>query len=179
MQHKGTTTIQTERLLLRQFRLDDAEDIYQNYGSDSKVHKFISWITCDTREKVQQFLNMHLKKYDDDLEFYGWAIVLNSEVIGSIGLYNVNNDNQSTEIGYSLGSKWWGQGLVTEAAHAVVDYAFDIGFHRVFATCHEDNIGSKRVLEKIGMNYEGKLIDGQKNRDNTFSNLDMYAIVNK
>ena len=177
MRHKGTTNIQTERLLLRKFKLDDAEDIFENYGSDSKVHKFISWIPCDTEEKVQQFLNMHLEKYANDMEFYAWAIVLNSEVIGSIGLYNVDNDNESVEIGYSLGSKWWGQGLTTEAANAVVNYAFNIGFHRVYATFHEDNTGSKRVLEKIGMKYEGKLIDGQKNRDNTFSNLDMYSII--
>ena len=81
----------------------------------------------------EQFLNMHLEKYANDMEFYAWAIVLNSEVIGSIGLYNVDNDNESVEIGYSLGSKWWGQGLTTEAANAVVNYAFNIGFHRVYA----------------------------------------------
>ena len=49
--------------------------------------------------------------------------------------------------------------------------------HRIYASCHEENIGSKRVMQKAGMTYEGKLRDGQKNLDGSYSNLDLYSIL--
>ena len=67
---------------------------------------------------------------------------------------------------------------MSEAAESVLSYAFkEVEFHRIYATCHEDNIASKKTLEKLEMSYEGKIRDGQRNLDNTYSNLDLYAIL--
>ncbi len=97
-------------------------------------------------------------------------------IIGSIGLFDIDHDSDSCEIGYSLGSRWWGKGYATEAVEAVLDYAFrELYAHRVQATYHPYNIGSKRVLEKCGMKYEGVMRDAQRNPDGSFSNLIICA----
>ncbi|MDO4620361.1 MAG: GNAT family N-acetyltransferase, partial [Lachnospiraceae bacterium] len=99
---------------------------------------------------------------------------------GSIGLFNVDEDADQVELGYSIGSKWWRHGYATEAAKAVIHYAFDsVEFHRIYASHHIENTASGRVLEKIGMQYEGTLRDGQKNADGTYADLKLYSIIQK
>ncbi|MBE6494069.1 MAG: GNAT family N-acetyltransferase [Methanosphaera stadtmanae] len=180
MNHRGTLIIQTDRLVLRPFKMDDIMDVYKNYGSDTNITQYISWIPCDTMEKCENFIKFNLKEYESNPKFYSWVITLDDIITGSIAIFNVNDDNDSGELGYSLGSKWWNNGYITEAGNAVIDYAFNmIDFNRIYASCHEENIGSKKVMEKLSMTYEGLLRDGQRNLDNTYSNLLLYAILKK
>ena len=166
----GTVRIDTERLALRRFMETDADDLYENYGSDDNVRRFISFFPCSTREGAREFIDMHIQRYQATRDFYGWAITLDGVVIGSIGLFDIDHESDSCEIGYSLGSRWWGLGYATEAVSAVLDFAFNtLGAHRIQATYHPDNIASKRVLEKVNMRYEGVMRDGQKNPDGSFS----------
>lgn len=177
MIHKGTKTLQTDRLTLRPFKKEDYTEVYENYGFDKEVHKYISWIPCESLEKSREFVNFNVLQYSENPKHYSWAIIYENRIVGSIAIFNVE-DNDSGELGYSLGSKWWKKGINTEAVNAVLNYAFkDVGFHRIYASCHEDNIGSKRVMQKVGMSYEGILRDGQKNLDRTYSNLDLYSIL--
>lgn len=177
MIHKGTKRLQTDRLILRPFIKEDYKEVYENYGFDKEVHEYISWIPYDTLEKSRDFVNFNVLQYSENPKHYSWAIVYEDRIVGSIAIFNVE-DNDSGEVGYSLGSKWWKKGIITEAVNAVLNYAFmDVGFHRIYASCHEDNIGSKRVMQKAGMSYEGKLRDGQKNLDGSYSNLDLYSIL--
>ena len=165
MNHVGTKEIKTARLLLRRFLLEDFDAVYLIYGSDPEVNKFISFAPCKTKESTTSFVQMHIEKYDADSDFYGWAVTLHGEVIGSVGLFNVDNSSDACEVGASLGSKWWGQGFITEAVKALITFAFDeIGIHRVYASHHKDNIGSGRVLVKNGMKFEGIMRDAQKNQ---------------
>ncbi len=177
MKHIGTQTITTQRLILRQFTLDDIDAVYKNYGSDEKVNRYISFAPCFSKESTQQFIQMHIKQYASNPAFYGWAITVHGEVIGSVGLFNVDDADQC-ELGYSLGSRWWNQGYTTEAAQAVLDYAFhELNAHRVYASHHIDNIASEKVLQKIGMKYEGTMREAQKNADGTYSDLKLYAKI--
>ena len=177
MIHKGTNKIKTNRLNLRPFEKEDYMELYENYGFDKNVHKYISWIPYDTLENSKKFIEFNLEQYSKNPKHYSWAIIYENILVGSIGLFNVE-DNDSAELCYGLGSKWWKKGIITESVLAVLDYAFkEVGFHRIYASCHEENIGSKKVLQKIGMSYEGKLRDGQKNVDNTYSNLDLFSIL--
>ena len=177
MIHKGTKILQTDRLTLRPFKKEDYKEVYENYGFDKEVHKYISWIPYDSLEKSREFVNFNVLQYSENPKHYSWAIVYEDRIVGSIAIFNVE-DNDSGELGYSLGSKWWKKGIITEAVNAVLIYAFnDVGFHRIYASCHEENIGSKRVMQKAGMTYEGKLRDGQKNLDGSYSNLDLYSIL--
>jgi len=85
---------------------------------------------------------------------------------------------RACEIGYSLGSKFWGQGITTEAATAVLDFLFcEVGFNRVTASHNEGNIASGKVLKKIGMSYEGTCREAALNKDGTLEDLILYAIL--
>jgi RimJ/RimL family protein N-acetyltransferase len=89
-----------------------------------------------------------------------FAIVLDDKVIGEIALNRREDDrpNERVEIGYSLIRRHWNQGLMTEAARAVMDWAFqNYSFNRLYAWCDPRNTGSWRVMEKLGMKREGLL----------------------
>ena len=168
--------ISTDRLRLRRFRLTDAEQAYENFGRDPLVGRFVSFTPFDTLANSHDAVRHHVWEYDNNPDFYGWAITLGGEVIGSIGLFDIDHESETCELGYSLGSRWWGHGYATEAAGAVVDFAILRMFaHRVQASHHPDNIASKRVLEKIGMRFEGVMRGAQRNPDGTFSDLCLYA----
>ncbi len=179
MNHPGTAEIRTERLVLRQFRENDLDDVYENYGSDPLVNRWISFAPYADRESAARFLQMHIENYQNDPDFYGWAVTLDDTVIGSIGLFHIDEDSDSMEIGYSIGSRWWSKGYATEAVSAVINYAFEkIEVHRIYATHHIENTASGRVMEKSGMSFEGIMKDAQKNRDGSFSDLKLYAVIN-
>jgi RimJ/RimL family protein N-acetyltransferase len=87
------------------------------------------------------------------------AIVLRvaGELCGAIGL-TIGNDNDKAALGYWMGKPYWGQGYCTEAARAIVQYGFEtIGLHRIYSTHFSNNLASGRVMQKIGMTYEGCL----------------------
>ncbi|MDO4650713.1 MAG: GNAT family N-acetyltransferase, partial [Eubacteriales bacterium] len=86
MNHKGTIEIRTERLVLRKFTQNDFEDVFQNYGSDPLVNRYISYAPCAEIESAKGFIGMHLDQYEKNPSFYGWALTVDNEVIGSIGL---------------------------------------------------------------------------------------------
>ena len=179
MNHLGTQKIQTKRLCLRRFAAGDAPAVYAHYGSDPLVNRYINWAPSRTPAGADTFVKTHLVRYDTDPAFYSWAIVLAGAVIGSIGLSNVNDAAQSAELGDSIGSAWWGKGLASEAASAVLTYAFnEVGFRRIFAAHHVDNAASGRVLQKIGMRREGVMRDGQRNADGSCSDLILYGVLN-
>lgn len=176
MNHLGTQTITTNRLTLRRWQTGDAGQLYANYGSDPRVQEYITWFPCATPELCEQFIEMNIQSYAEKPDSYAWAIVYEGELIGSIGAFNIDDNMRSCELGYSIGSRFWGRGIVTEAAQAVLDYLLGpAGFHRVFATYHEENAGSGRVMEKIGMRYEGRLRGATKSKDGSWADLLCYA----
>lgn len=178
MNHKGTQMIRTKRLILRRFCETDVRAIYNNYGSDAEVQKYIMWVPCDTLEKTKQFVQNHLESYGSQLDFYGWGIEWEGEIVGSIGAFNVDDDVCSCELGYSLGSKFWRKGIVTESAKAVMEYLFqEVGMNRIYASHHEENIGSGKVLKKIGMKYEGTLRQATKGQDGRLADLILYSAL--
>ncbi len=151
--------IRTPRLILREFRETDHDDIHA-YGSDPNVARFMDWgpnTPDDTREAVARMLADQSASPRDDV---GLAIehVGAGRVIGSIALHWRDRPNRTAELGYCLHRDFWGQGVVTEAARALLEAGFrHLDLHRVFATCDVRNTGSFGVMEKIGMRREGCL----------------------
>lgn len=91
---------------------------------------------------------------------YEMAICLKAtgQLIGGVGLFDINTIHKKAELGYSLNPAYWGQGYVSEAASSMIIFAFDVlKLHRVEATCDIRNIGSYKVMEKCGMTREGLL----------------------
>lgn len=178
MNHQGTKTLHTSRFLLRPYKQGDAQQMYTNFLSDPKVSAHVSWAAHTSIEATNHFLQMHLEKYTSDVSFYGWAIEMNGDVIGSIGAFDINEEVQACEIGYSLGSRYWGQGIATEAVQAVLQFLFhSVGFNRVTASYNAENLASGRVMQKAGMQYEGTCRQATLKKDGSFGNLILYSIL--
>lgn len=178
LNHMGTVDIQTDRLQLRRFRLDDAEAMFANWSSDSEICKYMRWQPHKSIYETQDVISKRLKLYDKH-DFYLWVIVLkrNNEPIGSIGLFVVNENDLCGDAAYCIGHNFWGLGIASEALKAVLNFAFNsIGFNRIEAYHSKRNMASGRVLEKSGMLYEG--CAKQKYRSiSGFEDCNMYAVV--
>lgn len=148
--------IRTERLVLRRPRLDDAPAVFEEYASDPDVTRYMIWPTHTSVQDAQQFLPLCDVGWSSGREF-SWAITVapSDRAVGMIGL---RPNEFKADLGYVLARRLWGQGIMPEAAGAVLQLAFrDPLIWRVWATCDVDNRASARVLEKIGMTYEGTL----------------------
>ena len=159
MNHIGTQTIETERLILRRCRPEDAQAMFDNWASDDRVTKFMTWQSYTTMEEAHGRIAYLLGEYDNN-SFYEWFIELKEigQPIGSIGAVCVREDLRLAHIGYCIGSRWWGQGIMPEALAGVMKFFFEqVGVNRVEA-CHDvNNPHSGRVMAKCGMKYEGTL----------------------
>ncbi len=160
MNHKGTVDIETNRLLLRKFTLDDAQAIYNNWASDSEVTKYLMWPEHDSVTVSENVLKDWIKLYEKE-DFYQWAIVFKdnkSEPIGTIGVTHQDNVVGMAHIGYCIGRKYWHKGITSEALKSVMDYLFDkVEFKRIESRHDPRNPNSGAVMKKCGMKYEGTL----------------------
>ena len=157
MNHLGTKRIETSRLVLRPFTAKDAEAMYRNWASDPEVTKFLSWPHYKSVDTAHEILAVWTKQYHDNT-FYQWAIVLKEldEPIGSISVVNHDDRVDMAEIGFCIGKNWWGQGIMTEAMKAIMDYLFEeVGVQRIEAGHDPNNPASGAVQRKCGLKYEG------------------------
>ena len=157
MNKAGTRRIETHRLILRRFRIEDAKDMFENWASDPEVTRFLTWPAHTGIEVSEAVLNGWIARYGDG-GFFNWAIEWkeNGRVIGNIAAVSVVDQLETAEIGYCMGRAYWGRGIMPEALRAVTDYLFDAaGVNRVTA-CHDaNNPKSGRVMQKAGMKFEG------------------------
>lgn len=170
--------IETERLLLRELRAEDENDIHE-YASDTEVVRLMIW-GPNTREVTRQFLDRALQAQTQwPRSEVGLAIELKSErrLIGSIGLRMKDEANRTADIGYVLNRKYWGPGYMTESARAILDVAFkQLKLHRVWATCDARNSASYRVMERLGMRREGLFIKNAMEKGE-WRDTYLYAIL--
>ena len=159
MNHLGTKTLETDRLILRTFRAEDANAMYANWACDPDVTKFLSWPAYKSIDDARSILKIWLEGYEKP-DFYQWAIVLKElgQPIGSISVVNLDNRVEMAEIGYCIGKTWWGRGIMPEAVKSVMVYLFEeVGMQRIEAGHDPDNPASGAVLRKCGLQYEGTL----------------------
>lgn len=149
-------SLETERLLLRSLVTDDADDMFA-YASDPLVARYVSW---DVHPNVD-YTRTYLKSVEERYRLgphYDWGVIYTAtgHLIGTCGYVEINREHRRGEIGYALSRAFWGQGIITEAARALVRFGFEeLGLYRIEAICEVPNIGSARVMEKIGMRFEG------------------------
>lgn len=155
--------IRTARLLLREFREGDFDDVHE-YAADPDVARFMDW-GPNAREQTIDFMDRKLAEQTRwPREEVSLAVehVADARVIGSIRLAVSDRDNLAGDLGYSINSAYWRQGYATEAARALIDVGFKtLGLHRIWAECDTQNVGSWGVMEKLGMRREGHLRDGK------------------
>ncbi|TAA72390.1 GNAT family N-acetyltransferase [Planococcus salinarum] len=170
-------TIESERLTLRKLEGTDAEDMFE-YASEPTVSRFMPWQAHQTTDDTREFIGFIRKGYVNENQLT-WAIELKSEkkMIGTIDFVTWLQKRQRAEIGYTLSHQYWGQGLMLEAAEALIDFGFkEMNLIKVEAPIMLDNKQSQRVAEKLGMIREGVLrkhmiIKGE------FVDLAMYAVL--
>ena len=178
MEHQGTIKIETDRLILRRFKMEDADIMYRNWASDDEVTKYLTWPTHKNVNETRAILAGWVEKYNDP-NFYNWVIVLKEigEPIGNLSVVKYDEKTASATVGWCMGKRWWGQRIMPEAARAVLQYLFEeIGFNRVAAQHDKENPKSGRVMQKIGMTREGTLRASGKNNQGIVDEV-YYSIL--
>lgn len=155
-------TIATARLQLRPFRLRDVDEVLV-YASDPEWARYLPVPQPYTKAAAEKFLAGQVLL--DRASHPAWAIAHAGVVIGGINL-RLHCDQSIGELGYSIARNYWGRGLATEAARAVMDAAFTMyaHLHRIRAMADARNVGSLRVMEKLGMRREGVLRQNRRVR---------------
>ena len=157
MEHKGTVRIETDRLILRRFTLDDAELAFRNWCSEDEVTKFLRWPTHPNIDVTKYVINDWISNYDKP-DFYQWAIELKEivEPVGSISVVEYDDKTDKVHIGYCIGSKWWRKGITSEAFKALIPFFFnEVKANRIEAMHDPNNPNSGKVKLKCGLKYEG------------------------
>lgn len=163
MEQKGTVTLETPRLVLRQFVPEDLEVIYNNCWRHFDVWKWSNYAPMTCPEEVITSAGMFTEKWLRAYERpdrYNWAIQLKEtgQAVGRLVGWHPDLRVSQVELTYELGPDWWGQGLMTEAVREVIRFFLrDVGMNRVHANHAHENLASGRVMQKCGMVYEGTL----------------------
>lgn len=166
MRHTGTFKLETNRLILRRFTIEDADMMFENWASDSVVTKYLTWPAHTDVSITKEILNMWINDYDNK-KFYQWGIELKetNELIGGISIVGIDEGKESMEVGYCISKKYWNMGYTTEATKEVIRFCFEVvGAKKVTAKHDAENIASGRVMEKSGMIYTHNTFD--KNNTN-------------
>ena len=171
--------IETERLILRKMNLNDAQDLYE-YASDAEVTRYVTWDTHKSIEDYRNFLKSVIQRYEKK-EVSGWGVVLkeNKKFIGTCGYMWWHIGCARAEMGYALSRKYWDKGLMTETVKEIIKFGFEkMKLNRIEARCMIGNIASEKVMEKVGMTFEG-IMREQMYAKGVFSDLKMYSILRR
>ena len=142
-------TLETDRLLLRPFTMDDAEAMFSGWASDPEVTKYLTWNMHPNIEVTKMILKQWIEQYDKP-ERLNFAIERKADgaLIGGIDV--VGYLDGIPVIGYNLAKKYWNQGYMTEACRKLLEYLFSQGYTEVRIDAMVDNIGSNRVIQRCG-----------------------------
>lgn len=153
MKHAGTQPIDTQRLHLRPFQLEDSASMLKNWIADPAIQHEYGEPLYPTIDGVNALLEQWISRYQQP-DFYRWAIIekATDACIGQIAFCRVYSDMKTAEIEYCIGQSRWGKGYANEALSAVITYAFEnTDFAKLEAYHRAENRKSGRVLEKSSM----------------------------
>ena len=148
--------LETKRLVLRKPRLEDARAIFEGWTQDQEVTRYLTWRPHERIEQTEEFVQGCIRAWEGETRFpYVITLKGTGEVIGII---DPRMEGPKVGIGYGAARAYWGKGYVPEATRAIIDWAFrQPTIFRVYATTDVENIASRRVMEKVGMQCEGIL----------------------
>jgi ribosomal-protein-alanine N-acetyltransferase len=145
--------LETERLILRKPRMDDARAIFTGWVQDPEVTYFLTWRPHENISQTESMLTRAIAAWDGDARF-PYMITL-KESDGVIGMIDPHIEGHKLELGYVMNKAYHGRGYMTESARAMIHWAFQQPtIYRVYATTSVDNIASQRVMEKADMQRE-------------------------
>ncbi len=176
---KEIPEFKTKRLLLRPFRLADADRMRHLAENRIVADKMLNIPHPYKRNMARDWISTHQAKFESG-EAVHFAIVLepNGDLIGAIGL-NIKREYNRAELGYWIGENYWGRGYATEAAAAVIEYGFlALKLHKITSSHFFRNPASGKVMRKIGMKKEGFRKE-HVIKWNKYEDLVDYAILKK
>jgi len=155
----GMPTLRTQRLVLRPFTPGDAADVQRVCGRREIADAAANIPHPYADGVAEEWIAKHAATFVEGTSVnLAVTLVETGEYIGGIGLIGISETHLRAEMGYVVAVEYWSRGYCTEAATAVLDYAFkEMGLHRVYAHHFARNPASGRVMQKIGMTYEGTL----------------------
>ncbi len=174
---RNLPTLETDRLILRKMTPSDAEAVFA-YASDPEVTRYVVWDTHRSIQDSRAFLELAVQKYKSGGE-PDWGIVYKGDhrFVGTCGFVGWDGDHARAEIGYVLSREYWGRGLMPEAVRAMIAFGFErMGLNRIEARCIAENTASARVMEKVGMIYEGTLRQREFIKG-AYRDMKLYAIL--
>jgi len=146
----------TPRICLRKMMKSDSHDMYE-YARQEEVTRYLLWDPHTSETYTYKYLSYLQSRYRMG-EFYDWAVVTRDtyKMIGTCGFTRFNTESNSAEVGYVLNPDFWGKGIAPEVVSKVVAFGFnELRLNRIEARYMEGNTRSRRVMEKVGMTYEG------------------------
>lgn len=146
--------LETERLILRPIKLEDADRIYECWAKDPQVTEYMTWNPHQDVEVTRQLVDLWVKAYRDPATVrYGITLKDGGDLIGMVDVPAWHSG--VPELGYVLGKDYWSHGYMTEAVKAVTEYLFKRGCPSVLIEANTDNVPSNIVAEKCGFTFIG------------------------
>jgi len=137
---------------IRKLKIDDAEDLYRV----AKGRKLRRWAINIPKFKTLRDVDEYIKKVNSSKKRIVFGISFKGKVVGCVSLRKINKMNKNAELSYWIGEKYWGRGFATKAVKLALKFAFEkLKLHRIYAVTFEENVASRRVLEKNGFKFEG------------------------
>lgn len=162
---------------IREWRIEDKTALAENLNNTKVLNNLRDGLPYPyTADDAEGYIRAMLAADKD--KTFAFAITLDDKVIGSIGVFRCDNIHYRTaELGYYIGEPYWGKGIMTSAVKQICKYIFDnTDIIRIFAEPFSYNIGSCRVLEKAGFQFEG-LLKSNAEKNGVVLDMKMYALV--
>ena len=179
MKNLGSKTLETERLILRKVKIEDAPIAFKNWCNSDIVDKYVLWKKHPSVETTIEQYEKWIEEYNDEKTFR-WIVELkeNHDLIGTIDVSKRFIKHDTCEIGYCYSDKYWNNGYATEALKAVIKYLFEeCEAELVNAEFMNNNPASGKVMEKSGMKFEGILRSRVIDKNNIRNDLVSYSIT--
>lgn len=168
----------TGRLLLRRFRQEDIESVYQGLSHPEVIRHY--GVSYDSLEATQKQMDWYAAIEREEKGIW-WAVCdhKNRTFLGAVGFNNRSKEHQKIEMGYWLLPEYWGSGIISEAGLAACAYAFQkMSVHRIEAVVETENTNSKKIMKQLDFALEGVMKDCEI-KDGKFISLEMYAKLNR
>lgn len=147
--------METERVRHRKFTTDDLDKLIEMRLSEG-VMKYLGGKKMQNPETLKKRLDFYISCYDREIGLHAMIWKETGEMIGWSGLQPLEDSNE-IEVSYGMIKKFWRKGIGFETAKFWLEYGFqNLGIKKIFAVAHEENIGSWKIMEKLGMKFETK-----------------------
>ena len=165
-------------ITLEQIDLKHSEGVFELASANREhIGEWMPWIIhMQSVEFIQNFSIGSNQRNKDGNEF-AFVILENGKIVGRIGVYKIDNQNKTGEIGYWIGEKVQGKGIVTRSCEGLIDFCFDrLNLNRVEIRCAVENVKSQRIPERLHFEQEGILRQAEW-LHNRFSDLRLYSML--